>query len=322
MNSTERVKKVINGGIADRTPIYGWVSANLSNELNAAFGSVSAFEDKYCFDAAHIFGGPNPFSSPEMQKTIESKIELTPDIMLDIQLSSPDNEADYNGIKNELKHHKERGRFCYMQTPGFFEEYNGAFGIENHLCYLAAYTDEISEIYKRQAEWNIKFANNCLDLGIDLIHISDDWGAQNSMMFSPEMWRALIKPNMKRVINSVKKRGELVGLHSDGNVAAVIDDLIELGFDWVHPWQESAGMDYGVYLEKCSDKFAILGGVCIQTTLGFNNYELLENEIRRVFKTLKNKRWICCTTHYVQNHCTIDELVFAYDLIYKLAREQ
>jgi uroporphyrinogen decarboxylase len=28
-----------------------------------------------------------------------------------------------------------------------------------------------------------------------------------------------------------------------------------------------------------------------------------------------------CTTHFVQDHCTIDELTFAYDLVYDLVRQ-
>jgi len=320
ITSTERVKKAIKGESVDRTPIYGWVSANLSEQINAAFDSVAAFEDKYCFDAAHIFGGPGAFNGVEMQKVRDAGIELTPDIMLDIPLLSANNSESYVNISSGIAHHKERGRFCYVQTPGFFETYNGAFGIENQLCYLALYKDELAELYKRQAKWNSEFAANCIDLGADLIHISDDWGAQNTLMFSPALWREIIMPNMQYVIDSVKKRNGLVGLHSDGNVIPVIDELCILGLDWFHPWQESAGMPYDVYFEKCQDKFAILGGICIQTTLGFNNYDRLESEIRRVFNLLKNKRWILCTTHFVQNHCTIDELVFAYDLIYKLAR--
>jgi len=63
------------------------------------------------------------------------------------------------------------------------------------------------------------------------------------------------------------------------------------------------------------------GGICIQTVLGLLQKEKLETEIRRVFSLLKGKRWICCTTHYVQNHCSIEDLAFAYDLIRKLARE-
>ena len=47
----------------------------------------------------------------------------------------------------------------------------------------------------------------------------------------------------------------------------------------------------------------------------------LEAEIRRVLGLLKGKRWLVCTTHFVQNHCSIEDLEFAYDLIYKLARE-
>ena len=59
-----------------------------------------------------------------------------------------------------------------------------------------------------------------------------------------------------------------------------------------------------------------------QTAIGILPRDQLEAEIRRVFKTLKGKRWIVCTSHFVQNHCSIDDLEFAFDLIYKLAREK
>ena len=92
-------------------------------------------------------------------------------------------------------------------------------------------------------------------------------------------------------------------------------------YDVVHPWQESAGMSYDTYLKKYQEKLAIMGGLCVQTTIGFDNYGNLENEIRGVFNLLKGKRWLFCTTHFVQDHCSIDELVFAFDLAVKLARE-
>ena len=80
-------------------------------------------------------------------------------------------------------------------------------------------------------------------------------------------------------------------------------------------------MSYDLYLQNYRDKFAILGGICIQTKLGLVGRDELEADIRRVFGLLRGKRWICCTTHFVQNHCSIGDLAFAYDLIYKLARE-
>jgi uroporphyrinogen decarboxylase len=80
-------------------------------------------------------------------------------------------------------------------------------------------------------------------------------------------------------------------------------------------------MGHDLYLEKYSDKFGIMGGICVQSAIGILPREELEKEIRRVFANLKGKRWICCTSHFVQNHCSIEDLEFAYNLIYKLARE-
>ena len=80
-------------------------------------------------------------------------------------------------------------------------------------------------------------------------------------------------------------------------------------------------MSYDTYLEKYADQFAILGGICVQYAIGLMSRDELEAEIRRVFGKLRGKRWLVCTTHFVQNHCSIEDLEFAYDLIYKLARE-
>ena len=59
MTSRERVIHVINHNKPDRVPIYGWVRANLEEPISKAFGSVEAFEDRYEFDLAHLFGGPH-----------------------------------------------------------------------------------------------------------------------------------------------------------------------------------------------------------------------------------------------------------------------
>ncbi|MBQ8511715.1 MAG: hypothetical protein IJ497_03805 [Clostridia bacterium] len=322
MNSTERVRRTILGQETDRQPIYGWVSANLSDEITAEYGSVAAFEDKYEFDAAHLFAGPGAFRKDVIKRLRAENEELTPDILLDEDIfTDPDVYDSYNSVSAALAFHKQRDRFCYIQTPGFFEQFNGIFGIENQLLYLAMYPDELAELYRRQAQWTLKFADRCIERGVDMIHISDDWGAQKDLMFSPKLWRELIFPNMKTVADHVHERGCFVSLHSDGCVAKVTDGIVELGLDVVHPWQESAGMSYDLWLDNYADKFAILGGVCVQSAIGILPKDQLESEIRRVFSTLRGKRWICCTTHYVQNHCSMEDLGFAFDLIYRLARE-
>ena len=81
-----------------------------------------------------------------------------------------------------------------------------------------------------------------------MIHISDDWGSQKDMMFSPGIWREIIRPHLGRVIDHVHSRGALCSLHSDGCISKVTDDLAELGIDLLHPWPQgmSASLSYMV----------------------------------------------------------------------------
>lgn len=110
------------GRAVDRTPMYGWLSANLTDELTRACGSVAAFEDKYEFDAAHIFGGPSTFNKEEIQRHRGAGEEITPETLLDIPFMPVDRMEDYESVRRALAFHKQRGRFCYVQTRAFFEQ--------------------------------------------------------------------------------------------------------------------------------------------------------------------------------------------------------
>ncbi len=323
MNSRERVTAVIRHETPDRIPVYGWLWANLSEVITAAFGSLAAFEDAYEFDYAHLFGGP-PAIAPETLEAARAAHHgvIDPAAACDIPYTDPDDTDAYMDIREQVAHHQEqRERFVYVQTPGIFEALNDVFGIENHLMYLMMYPEELKRVYQRQATWNRRFAMNCLDLGVDMVHVSDDWGAQHNLMFSIPTWREMIFPYHKITADAVKQRGAFLSLHSDGNINAVVDGIMELGYDVVHPWQESAGMDLDVFRSTYRDKFTVMGGLDVQATIGFGDYAALEASIRRVLTMFRDGGLLYCTTHFIQDHCSLDELVFAYDLIHDMVRE-
>ena len=321
MLSRERVQCVIDHRKPDRVPIYGWVRANLEKPITEAYGSVEAFEDHYEFDFAHLFGGPGPYTPEGMRAARQEGGPIDPMRALDLPMTDPHDRSAYQAVVDGVRHHKEqRGRFVYMQTPGIFECLNGVFGIENHLTYLALYPEVLHQVYRRQAEWNREFAMCCLDLGVDMVHVSDDWGAQNGLLFSPRTWWELIYPYHKVTCDAVKARGAYVSLHSDGNVNSVIDGILDLGFDVVHPWQESAGMSLTEYRERYRGRFVVMGGLDVQTTIGFGKWERLRAEIERVMRLFADGGLLFCTTHFVQDHCSMEELRFAFDTVYEMSR--
>ena len=317
----ERVIAVINHGKPDRVPIYGWVRFNLEQQINQAFGSVEAFEDHYEFDFAHLFGGPSPYPADIEQIRLAQGGEIEPRTLLDMPLCDPDNMADYQDLIDAIRHHKEqRGRFVYVQTPGIFECLNGVFGIENHLAYLRLFEEDLHQVYQRQSAWNRAFANHCIDLGVDMVHVSDDWGAQKGLLFSPAIWWKLIYPYHKVTVDAVKARNTFVSLHTDGNVWPVIDGITKLGYDVVHPFQESAGMSLSRFKAEHLGAFTVMGGLDIQITFGFGKLDFLRAEIERVLHMFAQGGLLFCTSHFVQDHCTIEELRYGYDTVYELSR--
>jgi uroporphyrinogen decarboxylase len=306
-------------------PIYGWLGNDeFKPKVVEAFGSVDAAQDKYEFDLIHTGADLTPFRFDLLHDAKMSKPDgkIKPAEALDIPLTDPDDMEKYASLKKTLQiHREEKGRFAYNQTWGYFEGHNTVFGFEDHLMYMLLYPEEMKVLYKRQAAWNLRFAHNVLDLGVDMVHISDDWGAQRGLLFNPALWWEMIYPNYIDLIAAVKKRKGYISLHSDGNVSQVLDGVVKLGFDVVHPYQESAGMDFSDYFKKYSDRFTIMGGLDVQSTIGFGNYDFLRSEITRILNLFKDRGLLFCTTHSIQPHCSIEEFIFAYDFIYEYIRE-
>jgi uroporphyrinogen decarboxylase len=80
-------------------------------------------------------------------------------------------------------------------------------------------------------------------------------------------------------------------------------------------------MDLALFKRKYINNFTVMGGLDVQSTIGFGKYDFLKSEIERILTMFKDGGMIFMTSHAIQPHCTIDELVFAYDLIYEMVRK-
>ena len=122
MNSTERVRNVILGKPVDRQPIYCWTGSRIKDKICSKWGSIEAFQDHYEFDMAHIFGGPRAFKQETLDKIMAEEGEITLDILLGSDYyNPPDDPQCFEAVKRSIAFHKERERFCYVQTHKYAE---------------------------------------------------------------------------------------------------------------------------------------------------------------------------------------------------------
>ena len=92
--------------------------------------------------------------------------------------------------------------------------------------------------------------------GLDGVHFRDDWGTQTALMINPRLWRSFFKPAYARLAAIVCAAGKHVWFHSDGAIASIIPDLVEIGVQVLNPQVPVIGRDRLTAL--------CVGRVCIQ----------------------------------------------------------
>ena len=101
---------------------------------------------------------------------------------------------------------------------------------------------------------------------LDMIELpGDDYAANDNLIFSPQLFRQMIRPRLERIVAAVREvRPEIaIMLHSDGAIGKLVPDFIEMGIDVVHPLEPVAGMDPAQIKRDYGDRISFLGGVDI-----------------------------------------------------------
>jgi uroporphyrinogen decarboxylase len=119
---------------------------------------------------------------------------------------------------------------------------------------------------------------------IDAIGIMDDWGMQKGMIVSPEYFRKYYKPLYKDYVEIARRYNKYVFMHSDGNIAEIIPDLIETGIHALN--SQLFCMNIEELGEKFRGKITFWGEIDRQNILPNGNKADIEDAVNRVYNNL------------------------------------
>jgi len=145
-------------------------------------------------------------------------------------------------------------------------------------CKLATKLFEISNGYFNQA------ALNMIEAGVDVIIIAEDLGFKSSTFFSRDTYRKNLFPYIEEQIKIIKGKNIPVFFHCDGNINSIVQDLVEMGIDCLHPIQKTANMDLLQIKQEYGDKIAICGNVDSTYTLTSGSIEKVIEETKECIK--------------------------------------
>jgi uroporphyrinogen decarboxylase len=119
----------------------------------------------------------------------------------------------------------------------------------------------------------------------DVVVMGDDLSHQGGLTYSPEMYRRLLKPRHKQIVELLRKHAGNAKIlyHCCGGVEPLIRDLIDLGIDAINPVQVGAkGMEDTRKLKTLYGKeLTFWGGIDTQWVLPFGTSEDVRTEVRR-----------------------------------------
>ena len=103
-------------------------------------------------------------------------------------------------------------------------------------------------------------------LAVDGGYFGDDYGAQHGLLFSPKLWRRMIKPRLARMFAVFREAGLPVLLHSDGDIWPILPDLVDIGLTCLNPVQPEV-LEHGRLYREFGKHLSFYGGISTQEVL-------------------------------------------------------
>jgi len=165
---------------------------------------------------------------------------------------------------------------------GVFERAWTLRGFDNVLADSAENPKFYQELVERITDHQVALLERILDLPVDGIMFSDDWGYQKGVILGPARWRKMIKPCYERLYARVHAAGKFTFNHCCGSIAAIIPDLIEIGLDVYESVQPEAANNNPYELKRSFGKeITFFGGLGAQSMPHYTP-DQVRAEIRRM----------------------------------------
>ncbi len=146
-----------------------------------------------------------------------------------------------------------------------------AMGIDRFFYCLIDNPSFVHRLLTVRTDWCIAMYQRALDLGAEVLVLGDDAAYSSGPMIAPAMWRELVLPFHRRIVESLDAP---IIWHSDGDTEALLPMAIEAGFVGFHGLEPAAGMDLEKIQEKFGGDLVMIGNVDVQT--------LFDDDLRRV----------------------------------------
>jgi len=261
-----------------------------------------------------------------MDITLHPLAEATLDDIQDYPWPRGDDPSRFAGLR-------ERALTLRRETP--YAVVSGISGVVYEICWYLRGLEQwfcdlinqpefcealLDQTLRFWMDWFRLFLDEVGDV-VDVIMIGDDLAGQNGPLFSPALYRRLVKPRHKQLVQYIRSRTRAkIWYHTCGACLEYIPDLIDNGVDILNPVQVSARQMDPVELKRRFGRRLAFwgGGVDAQHVLPRGTPEEVALNVRRNLQALMpGGGYVFNNVHNIQGEVPPENVLALFDTAYE-----
>ncbi len=300
MTSAERVMTALRREEPDRIPHFEWIIDKKVRHALCPGASTEEFTVRMGLDAlltAPDFRteqvAPNRYRNEwgivvergeEQHSTVVQPVIQTLEDFESYRPPDPFAPGRFDSLKRLVA--KYKGRFAIgVHLNDVLSIPRNLMGFQELMMAFCLEPELVAKLVGMSVDLNIQLAREAARYGADFVFTGDDYSSGQAPFMSPETFRDLLYPGLKRVVRGFHDAGLPVIKHTDGNVMPLMEMLVDAGFDCLDPIDPLGGMDMARMKREYSGCFALKGNVNCATTLVNGTAEEVVLETLDVIRT-------------------------------------
>jgi uroporphyrinogen decarboxylase len=222
----------------------------------------------------------------------------------DFEFPDPLAEGRYDDAARFIEKYRQSHFIVGDMELTMFDMMAQLVGLEKLLLDMAMGEPYVEALIDKTMNFALAVGKRLVSMGVDGIWAGDDFGSQNGLLISPPMWRRYFKERYRHVYAQLKmvNPNVMIMQHSDGAVASILDEWIEVGLEVFNPVQPNVpGHSPEELKDKFGDKVSFWGAIDQQSLLPFGTPLEIEADVKAKITVLgRGGGYMAAPAHIIQ----------------------
>ena len=228
-------------------------------------------------------------------------------------------EISYSHLE-KIKEFLPEGMKVISPLSGVLENVMWLLGYEGISFLLVDEPDLVKDIFYEVGLRIVElFRNYASFQHIGALVLGDDMGFKTQTMLPPHLLRRYVFPWHKKIVEVVHEKDKPIILHACGNLKAVMEDIIECGWDAKHSFEDAIEPVWEVK-QRYGDRIALLGGFDVDKIARMTPSQVREHTRFLIKNCASGGGWALGTGNSAANYIPVKNFIAMIEEGFKIGK--